>query len=238
MAEEGAYTYEARDLWTVRSPDRRLVGVDAKGIQLRVLAHYLNNKSFTEAILAEDPHSANRDAWGFPEGKQGRALAKTIIYATIMGAGDARIAAEAKISKKEAKEAKDLFFDRVPELPKLINRLKGEYNRDGRITLCDGSRIIPRRDYMVIPGLLQGDESRIMKKAAILSAVEIYKRELDVLKVGDIHDEWQSDTHVRCVEELTTDLYPTAFRCSGEYFNYNLPIDCDSKVGLTWAETH
>ena len=77
-----------------------------------------------------------------------------------------------------------------------------------------------------------------MKKAAILADREIRRRNLDVLKVGDIHDEWQSDTHVGSVEELTQVVYPESFRRSGEFFNYRLPIACDSKVGLTWAETH
>lgn len=73
--EGGVYTYEARDLWTVRSDDRVLVGVDAKGIQLRVLAHYLNNKDFTDAVLGGDPHSYNQEIGGFAS----RPIAKTFI---------------------------------------------------------------------------------------------------------------------------------------------------------------
>lgn len=75
MGKAGGYTYEARGLWTVRDPaTRRLVGVDAKGIQLRILAHYLNNPTFTAAILSSDPHAANQASMGLPT----RALTKTI----------------------------------------------------------------------------------------------------------------------------------------------------------------
>lgn len=71
----GVFTYEARDLWSCRDPlRRRLVGVDAKGIQLRVLAHYLNNKKFTEAVLDGDPHSYNQEIGGF----RTRSIAKTL----------------------------------------------------------------------------------------------------------------------------------------------------------------
>jgi len=74
--DAGAYTYEARDLWDTRDRiNRRLVGVDAKGIQLRVLAHYLNNPAFTEAVLDGDPHSYNQEIGGFNT----RAIAKTFI---------------------------------------------------------------------------------------------------------------------------------------------------------------
>lgn len=73
---DGSYTYEARDLWTTRNRnERRLVGVDAKGIQLRVLAHYLNNPAFSEAVLGGDPHSYNQEIGGFDT----RAVAKTFI---------------------------------------------------------------------------------------------------------------------------------------------------------------
>lgn len=234
---EGYYTYEARDLWTCRGKDRRLVGVDAKGIQLRCLAHYLDDDNFTSAILAKDPHAANRDAWGFTSDAAGRRLAKTILYAIVMGAGDGRISSEAGISVKEAKAAKKLLFDRVPGLPALIQRLKAEFNRSGRITLCDGSKVAMKRDYTVIPYLLQGDESRIMKLAAIYIQRGIEQAGLDVLKVGDIHDEHQYDVYASHVEEFI-ELCKDCFQRSGEFFNYKVPMDCDAKVGFTWAETH
>lgn len=237
LGQEGSFTYESRDLWTVRSPDRVLVGVDAKGIQLRNLAHYLNNDSFTEAILSEDPHAYNRDAWGFAPGKEGRSLAKTIVYAIVMGAGDARTASTAGISLKEAKDVKALFFDRVPEMPKLIKKLKAEWSRTGRITLCDGSKILVKQDYMVVPYLLQGDESRIMKKTTILTDKEIRKRKLDVLKVCEAHDEHQYDTFKDHLNEFER-LLPSAFADAGKFFNYRIPIECDIKVGKTWSETH
>ena len=231
---EGLWTYEARDLWTTRDRDKRiLVGVDAKGIQLRVLAHYLNDEQFTEAILSEDPHEANRQRLGLTS----RPLTKTITYATLMGAGDARIAAEAKVTLKEAKEAKAKFFEQIPGLPKLINRLQSEAKRTGRITLCDGSRILVDKPHTVIPYLLQGDESRIMKMAAIYVDVAVRREKLDVLKCGDIHDEWQNDV-ARGDLERYLEICAESFAKAGRAFNYNLPIECDSKKGLTWAETH
>jgi DNA polymerase-1 len=232
--EQGWWAYECRDLWQTRDPKtRRLVGVDAKGIQLRVLAHYLNNAAFTEAILSEDPHEANKQTFGL----ESRSLTKTITYATLMGAGDPRIASEARVTLEEAKAAKAKFFQKLPELPALIKRLKNEVKRDGRITLCDGARILVPSPHMVIPYLLQGDESRIMKQAGIYVDEGVKREGYDVLKCGDIHDEWQNDVlfdHVEPFKELCN----FSFAESGRSFNYNLPIECDAKVGLTWAETH
>lgn len=234
LGEDGVYTYEARDLWTVRSPDRRLVGVDAKGIQLRVLAHYLNNPKFTESVLEGDPHSYNQEIGGFAS----RSVAKTFIYAFLLGAGDAKVGQIIGGSTKDGREIKGRFISNFPGLSDLLDDLERQVERTGRIILCDGTPIIVSAPHTRLGYLLQGDESRIMKKAAIRAAVEIQRRKLDVLKVGDIHDEWQNDVYKDHTDEFANDVCPLAFRSSGEFFNYRLPIACDSKVGLTWAQTH
>ena len=204
----------------MRGTDRVLVGVDAKGIQLRELAHYLNNPKFTEAVLSKDPHEANRVNFKLPS----RPVAKTVVYSVLMGAGDALVASQINMTLKEAKEIKRIFFEQVPELPLLINTLKAQAERTGRITLCDGTPILVKHPHMVIPYLLQGDESRIMKKAAILADTDIRRRKLDVLKVGDIHDEHQYDTYKDHADELVQEVLPVSFRDAGVYFDYRLPI--------------
>lgn len=231
--EEGAFTYEARDLWTCRPGDRVLIGVDAKGIQLRNLAHHLGNADFIDSVLSKDPHTANMEKFNLPS----RPITKTITYAIIMGAGDGRIASEAKMSLKEAKANKEIFFEKIPEFPRLINRLKAQQEKTGRIILCSGTPLLVPEDRLVIPYLLQGDESQIMKKAMDLTFREVARRGLDVIKVGDIHDEWQNDCLKEDAEEFI-EICHWAFKTAGEFFDYSLPIACDAKIGRTWAETH
>lgn len=234
LGEKGLWTYESRDLWNCGDSSRyNLVGVDAKGIQLRVLANYLEDEQFTEAILSEDPHSANQQRMGLPT----RSLTKTITYATLMGAGDARIAAEANVDLKEAKSAKKKFFQQVPGLPRLISRLQAELQRSGRITLIDGSRVLVSSPHMVIPYLLQGDESRIMKQASIFLDEYIRREKIDAKKAGDIHDEWQFVVSVADTPRFI-EYALRSFVRAGETLNYKVPIEGDAKVGKTWAETH
>ena len=154
-----------------------------------------------------------------------------------MGAGDARVSVEANVSLKEAKEAKAKFFATVPSLPDLVSKLEGELERTGRITLCDGSKILVSSPHMVIPYLLQGDESRLMRKAIVILMGKVRKAGLDVLKVGDIHDEWQFDVKKEHVDQFI-ELALESFIESGKFFNYNLPIEGDVKVGDNWAMTH
>lgn len=232
--EDGVFTYEARDLWTTRDPDnRRLVGTDAKGIQLRVLAHYLNNPDFSHSVLEGDPHAYNQQIGGF----ETRAIAKTFIYAFLLGAGDEKVGQIIGGSPRDGKQVKQRFIANFPGLSELLERLGQEVERRGRIVLCDGTPIIVTQPHTRLGYLLQGDESRIMKRAAILTDREIRRRGLDVLKVCDVHDEFQFDVFKDHVDEFQN-LLPMCFKASGEYFNYRVPIDCDSKVGLTWSETH
>lgn len=235
MGLDGVFTYEARNLWICRnSVERRLVGVDAKGIQLRVLAHYLNNPAFTKEVIDGDPHSYNQEIGQF----RTRSVAKTFIYAFLLGAGDERVGEIIGGSPKEGKKVKERFISNFPGLGSLLDNLDQQIRRTGRIRLCDGTPLIVTQPHTRLGYLLQGDESRIMKLANINARRLVRQRKLDVIKVGDIHDEWQNDALAAHAEEFGFDVCPIAFRTAGEAFNYRVPIDCDAKIGLTWAETH
>lgn len=232
--EEGAYTYEARDLWTCSDPIRRnLVGVDAKGIQLRVLAHHLNNPDFTKAVLDGDPHSYNQKIGNIRD----RPTAKTFIYAFLLGAGDAKVGQIVGGSARDGGQLKRRFIGNFPGLERLLRDLERQVERTGRIVLCDGTPILVRQNHTRLGYLLQGDENRIMKQAAVYIKQMCIRKGIDAIKVGDIHDEHQYDVAIEHTERFT-EILPLAFAAAGRKFNYGLPIECDSKVGKTWAETH
>ena len=64
-----------------------LLGVDASGLEIRMLAHYMADEEFINEIINGDIHTANQKAAGL----ESRDQAKTFIYAFIYGAGDAKI---------------------------------------------------------------------------------------------------------------------------------------------------
>jgi DNA polymerase-1 len=65
------YNARMREFWEVPT-GKRLVGVDAEGIQLRILAHYVGNPEYTESIVngrkedESDIHNVNKRALGLP----------------------------------------------------------------------------------------------------------------------------------------------------------------------------
>lgn len=234
LGEEGFYTYEARDLWICRNRDsRNLVGVDAKGIQLRILAHYLGNKDYIHHVVSGDPHEYTRGITGVGSRPQN----KNFIYAYLLGGGAAKLGLLLGISPKEGARVKEKFTNEFPGLQRLLSRIQREVQQTGRLTLCDGARILVPEPRLALAYLLQGDESRIMKQAWIYVDEEIRRQRLDVLKVGDIHDEWQSDVLREHVEPFIL-VTQESFRRTRDTFRYSLPLECDARVGRTWAETH
>jgi len=241
--ELGYFTYEARDLWVAR-PGRVLVGTDAAGLELRMLAHYLNRPDFTRAVVEGDPHQYNADTVGIT-----RPQAKTLIYAILYGAGDAKVARTLGLpvitkrgrdgktfdTSPEGKKVKELFLERLG-IKELIEECKDE-QRNGRVSLVDGSQVICPSPHAALNYKLQGGGARVMARGAIFIDGAVRSGGWDCLKVGDIHDEWQCDCDVGDAEPYSG-ASVQAIRDAGQDLNLLVPLDGEAKVGKTWAETH
>ena len=86
---KSAYGEECRACWTVPQ-GYKLIGIDASGLELRMLAHYMGDEEFTNEILNGDIHTSNQHNAGL----KSRDQAKTFIYALVYGAGDAKLGTE------------------------------------------------------------------------------------------------------------------------------------------------
>lgn len=227
--EEGFWTYEARDLWIAR-PGRVLVGTDAAGLELRMLAHYLNRPDFTKQVVEGDPHQYNADLVGIS-----RPNAKTLIYAIMYGAAAPKIAATLGVSVKEGAQVRLMFLEKLG-LKELIEECQEE-QRNGRVSLVDGSQVVCPSPHAALNYKLQGGGARVMGMGAVLLETAIRRYGLDSLKVGDIHDEWQYDVDVSDAAKHAIESVE-AIREAGRRLSLNVPLDGESKQGLTWAETH
>lgn len=227
--EEGYYTYEARDLWCAR-PSRVLVGTDAAGLELRMLAHYLNRADFTDGVVNGDPHQANADLAGVT-----RPQAKTLIYACLYGAQGPKIARTLGVSVSEGTNIRQQFLDRLG-ITGVMNDAIHE-QETGRVWLVDGSGVVCPSPHAALNYKLQGGGARVMALAAILLEKHIRRNGLDSLKVGDIHDEWQYDVAPKDAREHAR-LSVQSIREAGEELNLNVLLDGAAKEGLTWAQTH
>ena len=229
FGEDGYYTYEARDLWCAR-PDRVLVGTDAAGLELRVLAHYLNRPSFTDVVINGDPHQYNADAVGIS-----RPNAKTLIYAIQYGAQAPKVAKVLSIPVREGARVRSMFLERLGLKEVMDGAIHEQEN--GRIELVDGACVICPSPHAALNYKLQGGGARVMALGAIFLERYIRQDGLDSLKVGDIHDEWQYDVDPRDARQRARRSIQS-IREAGEELNLNVPLDGTAKEGRTWAETH
>ena len=226
------YGKECRSCWTVPR-GHKLVGIDASGLELRMLAHYLNDKEFTNDIINGDIHTANQNRAGLKSRNQ----AKTFIYAFLYGAGDAKIGAIVGGSKGEGRRIKESFLSNFVTLKTFRNRITREAEQNGFIKGLDGRKIFIRSSHAALNSLLQGAGAIVMKRALIILDELIQENNLTATCVANVHDEWQVEVIEEQAEQLGQ-LGVDAIRAAGVYYNLNCPLDGEYKVGGNWSETH
>lgn len=237
MGKTAPYGKECRECWTVEDKDnRRLLGVDASGIQLRILAHYMDDAEYTKAVVygrkedATDIHSVNQKAGGF----ETRDIAKRFIYSFLLGAGDRKI--ELVTGKNSGRATRQQFLAALPALKRVYDMADNAYER-GFMEGLDGRKVqIPSR-HKSLAMYLQAGEAVIIKKAYVLSYLEIQKRGLDAKFVACVHDEYQLDCHKDCAEKAGK-IIVESIKKAGEYFNLKCPLDGEYGIGLSWADSH
>lgn len=229
----GLFAYECREAWTVPS-GFSLVGTDASGIQLRVLAHYMNDPEYTKTLLEGDIHTFNKNALG--EFCKDRPTAKTFIYAWLLGAGQAKVAQILNCSVRQAGESMDNFLRSIPALKELKRKASMAAQR-GYLVGIDGRRIKIESEHKALSVYLQGGETVIMRMANYLWYTKAKKEKIQFKQVVWVHDEWQTETEETRADELGK-LQVQAIRDTGQHFKLNCPLDGEYKIGKNWAETH
>lgn len=238
----GGYGLEMRSSW-IAPKGRRLVGVDADGIQLRVLAHYMEDDRFTEALVngrsedGTDAHSLNQRALG-PVCKS-RDLAKTFIYSWLLGAGAAKTASILDCSLGEAKQARDRFLAAYPGLEELREVTIPQDAKRGFFCGVDGRLVPQTSEHLMLSGYLQCGEAVVMKKAMSLWIPKLEKEKIDFKLVDFVHDEWViecPDDDAVCNFVLSTAAM--SINLAGEALNLKCPMKGNGKIGQNWADIH
>ena len=225
------YGKECRSCWTI--PDGyKLVGIDASGLELRMLAHYMDDSDYIEEVINGDIHTTNQNLAGLKTRDQ----AKTFIYALVYGAGDAKIGSVAGGGLKKGKELKQTFFKNLPSLRTLKDKVQKASER-GFLKGLDGRKIYVRSQHAALNTLLQGGGAIVMKKAMCILQELINLNALDAKFVANIHDEWQIQVK-ESQAEFVGQLGVEAIEKASEHFNMRCPLTGEYKIGENWYETH
>jgi len=225
------YGDECRQCWIVED-GYKLVGIDASALELRVLAHYMNDKEFTNEIINGDIHTFNQKLAGL----ESRDQAKTFIYALIYGAGDKKLGNVVGGGLQDGKRLRQHFFDNKPSFKALGDKVRRSAKK-GFLKGLDGRKIFVRSEYSALNSLLQGGGAILMKRALAMLDSIIKLNTLDARFVANIHDEWQievKESQAAHVGQLAVDCIQTA----GNYYKLRCPLDGAYKIGGNWSETH
>lgn len=220
---------ECRSCWTV-DEGNVLVGIDASGLELRMLAHYMDDENYTNELLNGDIHTANQRAAGL----ESRPLAKTFIYAFLYGAGDAKIGAIVGGNSNTGRGLKETFLSNTPSL----ERVRGDTLRQaasGILTGLDGRKLRVRSEHAALNTLLQGAGAIVMKQALVHLSDRL--KNIPHRFVANVHDEWQIETTAHYADTVGR-IGVRAIRIAGETLSLRCPLDGEYRVGNNWAETH
>ncbi len=238
-AVDKPYGKESRALFTA-DEGHVLVGADASGIQLRSLAHYLfpwDNGEYVKILLEGDVHTVHQQAAGF----QTRDMAKTFIYAFLLGAQAPKVASIAETSVKEGQKLIDNFLRRFPALRAIKEAVGSRVKNPGYLLGLDGRHLPLRSAHASLSSLLQGFEAAVMKRATWITHENLIGQGLihgkDFAQVGFFHDELQ----ITCrpdLGDMAGKTVVSAIEQAGREFNSKCPLTGAFRVGKNWKETH
>jgi DNA polymerase-1 len=235
----------------------KLVGTDAEGLELRMLAHYLHkydNGVYSDVVhsgdkrLKTDIHSVNQRAAGL----HSRDSAKTLIYAFCYGAGDTKLgqiyiddckSAGIEPPKKSltalGKELRAKLETGIEGLGELISKARRAHDSHSALPGLDGRWIPNLSDHAALNTLLQGNGSIVMKKAFCVFADEIEHLQLwdQIGFCANVHDEYQISADPKVAEKVA-EVGEWSITEAGLLLGVRCPLVGASEIGLTWADTH
>ena len=227
------YGTECRSLWGVPE-GYKLVGCDLSGIELRCLAHYMKDEEWTQELLEGDIHTKNQKAAGLPE----RNMAKTMIYATLYGAGAAKIGSIVGGGAKEGEQILENFYANTPKLREL-QTLVGSLARAGHIKGLDGRRLHIRSERAALNTLLQSCGAIIAKQWCSQLHKRLNNAGLGyaVKQVAFVHDEIQMEVREEAAVAVAKIMEESATQ-AGKQLGFRVRVDAESKIGNSWYDTH
>lgn len=265
-AGHSEYGKECRELFTVPSGWFEC-GIDACGLELRCLAHFLypyDKGEYGDIILNGDIHTHNQQMAGLPT----RDMAKTFIYGLLYGAGNEKIGSIVGGSASEGKALKDKFMKGLPAYKKLtkaihnalvederfiggknIVKWRKRHHRDNAsldITHCliglDGRVLYCRSPHSALNLLLQSAGALVCKQWVVFWEEAMRARGFDhhndFRLQAWVHDEIQVACRTKEIADACVEIAQEAMRKTQEHFKFNCQLDTEGKIGANWYQCH
>jgi len=226
--------FEMRSLF-IATPGKILVGYDAKQLELRILAHYIGNDDYADRIINGTKDNDVHVLAARAGESNDRDVGKTINYALIYGARDARLGSIVGGSRATGAKIRAALYREIPGLESLVKGVDTAAKR-GYLVGLDGRKVYVRSGKSPLNSLIQSGGAICMKWiAAYLD--DWIDEDGPLKKVLDMHDEAQWEMPPEDFNRFKGYVIDTFDECT-KHFKLRCRLEADVKRGRSWAETH
>ncbi|WP_121059567.1 DNA polymerase I [Helicobacter pylori] len=222
-----------------------LLGVDYSQIELRLLAHFSQDKDLMEAFLkGRDIHlETSKALFGGDLAKEKRSIAKSINFGLVYGMGSKKLSETLNISLNEAKSYIEAYFKRFPSIKDYLNGMKEEILKTSKaFTLLGRYRVFDFtgvNDYVKgnylregVNAIFQGSASDLLK-LGMLKVSERFKNNPSVRLLLQVHDELIFEIEEKNAPELQQEIQRIL---NDEVYPLRVPLETSAFVANRWNE--
>ncbi|GAB0050375.1 DNA polymerase I [Helicobacter pylori] len=222
-----------------------LLGVDYSQIELRLLAHFSQDKDLMEAFLkGRDIHlETSKALFGEDLAKEKRSIAKSINFGLVYGMGSKKLSETLNISLNEAKSYIEAYFKRFPSIKDYLNRMKEEILKTSKaFTLLGRYRVFDftgANDYVKgnylregVNAIFQGSASDLLK-LGMLKVSERFKNNPSVRLLLQVHDELIFEIEEKNAPELQQEIQRIL---NDEVYPLRVPLETSAFMAKRWNE--
>ncbi len=222
-----------------------LLGVDYSQIELRLLAHFSQDKDLMEAFLkGQDIHlETSKALFGEDLAKEKRSIAKSINFGLVYGMGSKKLSETLNIPLNEAKSYIEAYFKRFPSIKDYLNRMKEEILKTSKaFTLLGRYRVFDftgANDYIKgnylregVNAIFQGSASDLLK-LGMLKVSERFKNNPSVRLLLQVHDELIFEIEEKNAPELQQEIQRIL---NDEVYPLRVPLETSAFVANRWNE--
>ncbi|WRD99031.1 DNA polymerase I [Helicobacter pylori] len=222
-----------------------LLGVDYSQIELRLLAHFSQDKDLMEAFLkGRDIHlETSKALFGGDLAKEKRSIAKSINFGLVYGMGSKKLSETLNIPLSEAKSYIEAYFKRFPSIKDYLNRMKEEILKTSKaFTLLGRYRVFDFNgvnDYIKgnylregVNAIFQGSASDLLK-LGMLKVSERFKNNPSVRLLLQVHDELIFEVEEKNAPELQQEIQRIL---NDEVYPLRVPLETSAFVANRWNE--
>ncbi|WP_187882222.1 DNA polymerase I [Helicobacter pylori] len=222
-----------------------LLGVDYSQIELRLLAHFSQDKDLMEAFLkGRDIHlETSKALFGGDLAKEKRSIAKSINFGLVYGMGSKKLSETLNIPLNEAKSYIEAYFKRFPSIKDYLNGMKEEILKTSKaFTLLGRYRVFDFNgvnDYVKgnylregVNAIFQGSTSDLLK-LGMLKVSERFKNNPSVRLLLQVHDELIFEIEEKNALKLQQEIQRIL---NDEVYPLRVPLETSAFVANRWNE--